>query len=146
MTEAEYMEISRRINSRIYHHTHAVGSNGTHAVNKAKADECLQILKIIENVMLNGGKKRMILENFNRMKREMFCESDDVLGNNMLELESAYDYMEQAYVIGVFAMRDKILKEYPLCENDFGMVINESFRNNIKQYASELTDGLEIKE
>lgn len=51
MTRDEYLEISRRIHSRIYRHSHAVGSQGTHAINKAKADECIQILKIISKVM-----------------------------------------------------------------------------------------------
>lgn len=51
MNEEQYMEICRRIHSRIYRHTHTRGSIGTHEKNKVRADECIQILKIIENIL-----------------------------------------------------------------------------------------------
>ena len=50
MKDEEYMELVRRIHSRIYRHTNVRGSKGTYAVNRGKVDECMQILQIIADV------------------------------------------------------------------------------------------------
>ena len=47
MTKEEFIAISSEINRRIYRHKSCFGSKGTIERNKARAEEDIQILKII---------------------------------------------------------------------------------------------------
>lgn len=49
MNKDEFIAISTEINRRIYRHKAGIGSKGTIERNKARAEEDIQILKIISN-------------------------------------------------------------------------------------------------
>lgn len=56
MREEEYLELTRQIQTRIYRHTHGQGSETTREKRKARADEDIQILRIIEDMFCRNMK------------------------------------------------------------------------------------------
>lgn len=67
---------------------------------------------------------------------EIFVDGKNIVLKRYIESESEADKEIRAKAIEEFA--EAMKKKYPICTNDFGMVINESAHRTIDEIAKEL--------